>query len=58
MVEFQPDHNPPSLGDILALKEDLAAKLARLVDLVMEAAIRNPYVRRDIERTKESVYAA
>ncbi len=38
--------------------EDLQALLSGQIDLVMVGAIKNPYIARDIERTKQLLYAA
>ena len=54
LVEYEPDHVPP-FGDYLALKEGLESVLGRKVDLVMEGAVRNPYVRASIERSRQPV---
>jgi len=57
LVEF--DHeSPPTLAGFFALREALADLLGRPVDLVAPTALRNPYLRADIERHREVVYAA
>lgn len=38
--------------------DDLRALLNREIDLVMAGAVKNPYIARDIERTKQLLYAA
>ena len=58
VVDFEPDHAPPDLSDVLALREALAALLGRPVDLAMTAGIRNPYLRAAIEQSRENIYAA
>ncbi len=40
------------------LLEDLRAILGQHVDLVMAGAVKNPYIARDIEQTKQMLYAA
>ena len=40
------------------LLDDLRAILGVPVDLVMAGAVRNEYIARDIERTKQMLYAA
>ncbi len=40
------------------LLDDLRALLGTEVDLVMAGAIKNRYIARDIERTKQVLYAA
>jgi uncharacterized protein len=57
LVEFSADR-PPTLAGFFALREGLADLLGRPVDLVAPAALRNPYLRADIDRHREVVYAA
>jgi uncharacterized protein len=38
--------------------EELRTLLGREIDLVMVGAVKNPYIARNIERTKQLVYAA
>ena len=40
------------------LLEDLRAILGERVDLVVSGAVKNPYIAREIARTKELLYAA
>ena len=40
------------------LLDELRQLLKREVDLVMVGAVKNPYIARDIERTKRPLYAA
>lgn len=40
------------------LKEGLEAIFGRPVDVVMEDALKNPYFRASIERSRKTVYAA
>ena len=40
------------------LLEDLRAILGKQVDLVVSGAVKNRYIARDIERTKQLLYAA
>lgn len=40
------------------LLEDLRAILGERVDLVITGAVKNPYIAREIARTKELLYAA
>ncbi len=47
-----------SLLDLVAMKEELSAIARRDVDLVEEAAIRNPFRRKRILGEKRVVYAA
>ena len=55
LVEFS---GSPSLTDYLGLREDLKLLFGREVDLVMPAAVRNPYIRATIERDRQLLYAA
>lgn len=47
-----------SLLDVMTIQEELAALLGRPVDLIEEAALRNPYRRAAILESKQIVYAA
>jgi uncharacterized protein len=58
LVTYEPEMPAPSLSDYFDLSESLAALLGRKVDLVMSGAVRNPFIRADIERWKQPVYAA
>ena len=58
LVEFDGTAGTPSLVDFFALRDELATVLGRPVDLVMVDAVRNPFVRADIERSREPLYAA
>ncbi len=40
------------------LREPLSNLLGRPVDLVMDGAVRNRYIKAAIEATRQSVYAA
>jgi predicted nucleotidyltransferase len=40
------------------LERQLASITGKPVDLVMADAVRNPYVRRDIEASKQLIYEA
>jgi predicted nucleotidyltransferase len=58
LVEYEPDHDPPVFRDFLALREALSRALGRRVDLTMADAVRNPYVRADIERFRQNLHGA
>ncbi|MBM4439351.1 MAG: nucleotidyltransferase domain-containing protein [Candidatus Rokubacteria bacterium] len=58
LVEFDSGARPPSLVTFFALRDALQTMLGRRVDLVTLSAVTNPYVRSDMERTRERVYAA
>lgn len=57
LVEYEPGHRP-TLAEFLTFKESLSALFGREVDLTMESAVRNPYVRADIERYRRPLHAA
>ena len=56
LVEYEPEHAPPAFADFLALQDSLSALLGREVDLVMEGAVRNPYVRASIDRARVNLH--
>jgi uncharacterized protein len=59
LVEF--DRSNPeamTLHTYLGLKESLEALLGRPVDLVEPRAVRNPYIKASIERSREPVFGA
>ncbi len=58
LVEYDPAHGTPSFKEYLALRDALTEALGRSVDLVMAGAVRNPYIRADIEATRTQIYAA
>lgn len=47
-----------SLFDLVTMQQELAEIFGRSVDLVEEAALRNPYRRRAILETRQILYAA
>ena len=58
LVTYEPDCPAPALGEYFGLSEELSALFGYKVDLTMAAAIRNPFVRADIDRTRQPLYAA
>lgn len=58
LVDFESDPASARFADWLDLKLALESLLGRPVDLVESRALRNPYVRADIERHKQAVYGA
>jgi uncharacterized protein len=58
LVDFDRTRITPDLGTFFELRDQLAAVIGRPVDLVMAGSIRNPFIRADIERSRETVYAA
>jgi predicted nucleotidyltransferase len=57
LVTFAPDANW-SLYDLVDLRDELRHLFGREVDLVEEAALRNPFRRHAILRDKRVLYAA
>ena len=57
LVTYEPGAPRPTLEEYFALQEQLEALFGYPVDLVMAGAVRNPYVRANIERSRELVYA-
>lgn len=47
-----------SLFDLATMQQELAEMFGRSVDLVEETALRNPYRRHAIRKTKHVLYAA
>lgn len=58
LVEFDEDSGLSALDQFLGFSEALQRLLGRPVDLVEASAVRNPYVRATINRSKELIYAA
>jgi uncharacterized protein len=58
LVEFQPIEPGALVQAYFGLEQQLASITGRPVDLVMADAVRNPYVRRDIEASKQLIYEA
>ena len=58
LVEFESVPEAYSLAAYFGLKAGLEALLGRPVDLVEASAVRNPYLRASIDRTREPVFAA
>jgi hypothetical protein len=58
LVEFEPGADlGPWLSPYFDLKRELEHLLGRSVDLVMPAAMRNPYFIREVNRTRRLVCA-
>ena len=57
LVTFAPDARW-SLFDLATMQQELADTFGRSVDLVEEAALRNPFRRQAILRSKQTLYAA
>ena len=58
LVEFAPMEPYARVDAYFGMLEELRALLGLEVDLVMAGAIKNPYIARDIERTRRMLYAA
>jgi uncharacterized protein len=57
LVSFEPNAEW-TLLDLVSMRDEIAGVLGRDVDLVEEAALRNPYRRSAILKSKQVVYAA
>lgn len=58
LVEFEPLPQGAYADAYFGLLEGLERLFGRPVDLVVAGAIKNPYFRESVERTKAVVYAA
>jgi len=58
LVDFKPMPPYSRVDAYFGLLEDLRSLLEGDVDLVMAGAVRNPYIARTIERTKQLLYAS
>lgn len=58
IVEFAPDQTRRALDAYFGLQEQLETLLERPVDLIMAGAVKNPYVRADLDRSRVLLYAA
>lgn len=58
LVEFEDMPHADRADEYLGFLTGVEALLHRRVDLVEVSAVRNPYLRRGIEASKELVYAA
>jgi len=58
LVEFGPMEPYARVDAYFGMLEDLRALLGLEIDLVMLGAVKNPYIARNIERTREMLYAA
>ena len=58
LVEFSRMEPYSRVEAYFGMLEELRALLNMKVDLVMVGAVKNPYIAREIERTKEVLYAA
>jgi predicted nucleotidyltransferase len=58
LVEFDTADGGPTLKTFFALRDALAALLGRPIDLVMAGSLANPFLKAEVDRTREPVYAA
>jgi predicted nucleotidyltransferase len=58
LVEFEPGDTRFAFDSYFGLKEELEALFGRSVDLVMPGAVRNPYLRAEMDRDRTLLYAA
>lgn len=58
LVEFVPMEPYARVDAYFGMLEELRVLLGSEIDLVMAGAVKNPYIARDIERTKRTLYAA
>ena len=58
LVEFRPMEPYARVDAYFGMLEELRALLGLEIDLVMAGAVKNPYIARDIDRTKRMLYAA
>jgi predicted nucleotidyltransferase len=57
LVEFDMAGGAPTRKTFFALRDELAVLLGRPVDLVMAGSLTNPFVKAEVERSREPVYA-
>ena len=57
LIEFEPDVQV-GLDQLMGIKTELEKLLGRNVDLIEPEAVLNPFVKANIQRHQESVYAA
>jgi hypothetical protein len=58
LVEFGPMEPYARVDAYFGLLAELRTLLGLEIDLVMAGAVKNPYIARDIERTRRTLYAA
>ncbi len=58
LVEFAPHEGYALVDAYFGLLDDLRALLGTDVDLVMADAVKNRYIAREIENTRQPLYAA
>jgi hypothetical protein len=58
LVEFVPMEPYARVEAYFGMLEELRSLLNMKIDLVMAGAVKNPFIAREIERTKKVFYAA
>jgi predicted nucleotidyltransferase len=58
LVEFDDRRPAPSLHDFLEFRDALSRLIGRQVDLTMDGAVRNPYLRAAIDRSRLALHGA
>jgi predicted nucleotidyltransferase len=58
LVEFKPMEPYARVEAYFGLRDELRTLLKRQIDLVMVGAVKNLYISREIERTKQLLYGA
>ena len=58
LVSFHKGEHKPYAGDYFELLEELERVFGRTVDLVMDGAIDNPYVRKSVDEDRVALYEA
>lgn len=58
IVTFDPERETPPFAEVIALEDALTALFRRRVDLAMEGAIRNPFVRESVAQSRRTLHAA
>ena len=58
LVEFEAISAGEEVKNYFALQEELVTLFGRPVDLVMDGAIRNPYILKNIREQQQVLYAA
>lgn len=58
VVLFRRDEQTNAFHQYFDFKEALESVLGRKVDLVCENAIRNPYFKQEVDKTREPLYVA
>ncbi len=58
LVSFKDEERSKAFDNYFGLRERLEEILGRPVDLVTAASLRNPYLKREIDKQRQSLYAA